>query len=96
MASDILLDVKGLSAAYGAVQVLENVSLRVRRSESTSILGVNGAGKSTLLKALAGITVKRRGEIMLHSDRTDRLPSHQIQRISASAWYRKAGNYFRP
>jgi branched-chain amino acid transport system ATP-binding protein len=73
-----ILEVKALSAAYGALQVLRDVSFSVRRSESMSVLGVNGAGKSTLLRALSGITVKRRGEIRLYPDRIDDLPSHQI------------------
>jgi branched-chain amino acid transport system ATP-binding protein len=84
LAPDILLDVRGLSAAYGAVRVLKNVSFSVRRSESTSILGVNGAGKSTLLKALSGITVKRCGEIALQSDRIDGLPPHRIVDLGIS------------
>ncbi|MBO3761797.1 ABC transporter ATP-binding protein [Ciceribacter sp. L1K22] len=50
-----MLEVKGLSVAYGQHRALENVSLKVGRGEIVVILGANGAGKSTLLKAVSGI-----------------------------------------
>ncbi|ADZ72367.1 ABC transporter ATP-binding protein [Polymorphum gilvum] len=50
-----MLEIKGLSAAYGQHRALEDVNLRVDRGEIVVILGANGAGKSTLLKAISGI-----------------------------------------
>lgn len=47
-----LLDVEGLSAAYGPVQAVRGVSLRVDEGEVVAILGPNGAGKTTLLHAI--------------------------------------------
>jgi len=49
-----VLEVKGLSKAYGDNQVLEDVSFTVQRSERVAVIGANGIGKSTLLKILVG------------------------------------------
>ena len=50
-----VLEVKGVSKAYGAKQVLRDVSLTVRRGEKIAIIGPNGLGKSTLLKIVMGV-----------------------------------------
>ncbi|MCB1331677.1 MAG: ATP-binding cassette domain-containing protein, partial [Maritimibacter sp.] len=50
-----MLEVRGISAAYGQHIALEGASLHVRPGEIVVILGANGAGKSTLLKAVSGI-----------------------------------------
>ncbi|MCB1358722.1 MAG: ABC transporter ATP-binding protein, partial [Maritimibacter sp.] len=50
-----MLEVRGISAAYGQHIALEGVSLHVKPGEIVVILGANGAGKSTLLKAVSGI-----------------------------------------
>ncbi|HEY2514666.1 MAG TPA: ATP-binding cassette domain-containing protein, partial [Polyangiaceae bacterium] len=49
-----VLDVEGVSKAYGAKSVLWNVSMTVRRGERVAILGSNGLGKSTLVKIATG------------------------------------------
>ncbi|WP_332775699.1 ABC transporter ATP-binding protein [Polaromonas sp.] len=59
----VLLEAKGLSAWYGAAQILFDVSLAVRRGEVVALMGRNGAGKSTTLKALIGMLDKRRGSV---------------------------------
>jgi len=64
-----MLEVRGLSAAYGRHPSLNDVSLSVAPGEIVVILGANGAGKSTLLRAIAGVcegTVS--GEIRLGPD----------------------------
>lgn len=57
-----LLDVRGLSAAYGAVRVLHGVNLTVAPGAITLLLGANGAGKTTTLRAISGV-VKGSGSI---------------------------------
>jgi branched-chain amino acid transport system ATP-binding protein len=58
-----LLEVKGISAAYGDVRVLHGVSLRVEEGEIVSLLGANGAGKTTTLKAISGLIAAREGAV---------------------------------
>jgi branched-chain amino acid transport system ATP-binding protein len=57
------LRVEGLCAGYGAVQVLEGISLGVNDGETVTLLGTNGNGKSTLLRCIMGIVPLRAGRI---------------------------------
>jgi ABC-type branched-subunit amino acid transport system ATPase component len=58
---DPLLRAEGITAGYGGVPVIQDVTLSVGPGEIVAIIGPNGAGKSTLLKALVGILRVRRG-----------------------------------
>ena len=58
-----LLEVRGLSAFYGASQVLHGLSLQVQPAEVVCLLGRNGSGRSTLLRAVMGL-VDSRGEVL--------------------------------
>lgn len=60
---DATLQVEGLFAGYGPVQVLEDVSLTVPAGETLALLGRNGVGKSTLLLAIGGRATRHRGRI---------------------------------
>src|SRR5436305_8181074 len=57
-----LLELQDVTAFYGPVQVLEDVSLSVPDNGAVGILGANGAGKTTTLRAISG-TVRARGRI---------------------------------
>lgn len=52
--SEVLLELDGVSVAYGNVQAVRGVSLSVRPGEIVTVIGANGAGKSTLLNATMG------------------------------------------
>ncbi len=60
-----LLQLKGISKAFGATQALRNVDLTVRSGEVHALIGENGAGKSTLMKILSGAYRADRGVILL-------------------------------
>ena len=49
------LTVSGIHAAYGAVRVIDDVSLKVSGGETVVLLGTNGNGKSTLMKCIMGM-----------------------------------------
>lgn len=66
MASRII--VNGLSAGYGLVRVLENVSVVVNSGETVALLGTNGNGKSTLMNCLMGFVRPSSGSITLERD----------------------------
>jgi len=59
---ETLLEVKGLSAGYGKIGVLNGIDFAVGAGEIVALLGPNGAGKSTLLKALSGL-LPRTGKV---------------------------------
>ena len=58
-----MLDVFGLSHAYGRHKALDEVNIRLRAGEAVAILGANGAGKTTLINAIAGLLHPASGSI---------------------------------
>jgi ABC-type branched-subunit amino acid transport system ATPase component/ABC-type branched-subunit amino acid transport system permease subunit len=75
-----LLDVRELSAGYGSLGVLDQVGLKVGRSETIAVLGPNGAGKSTLMKALSGLIRPVQGAIGFGGVELSQLAAHLVAR----------------
>ena len=65
MSDEYIVEMKGISKHFGAVQALDNVNLELRRGEILGLVGDNAAGKSTLMKILAGAYTPDSGEIFL-------------------------------
>ena len=66
-----LLELRGVSKAFGAVQALYRVDFEVRRGEVMALVGDNGAGKTTLIKSIAGIYPFDEGEVRYEGDHID-------------------------
>ncbi|MFC0386968.1 ABC transporter ATP-binding protein [Muricoccus vinaceus] len=66
-----MLEVKGLRAGYGAVEVLRGLDMAVSDGEIVAVLGANGVGKTTLNKVLSGVLPARQGEIRFGGMRLD-------------------------
>ncbi|HUK60321.1 MAG TPA: ABC transporter ATP-binding protein [Stellaceae bacterium] len=64
------LAIKGLHAAYGAVRVLEDISLEAKGGETVVLLGTNGNGKSTLMKCIMGMLRPTAGSVTVDLDGT--------------------------
>jgi branched-chain amino acid transport system ATP-binding protein len=62
------IQVTGLTAGYGAVRVLDDVSLSVNDGETVALLGANGNGKSTLMKCIMGLVRPSAGRITAEID----------------------------
>ncbi len=60
-----LLELRGLRAGYGRIEVLHGIDLRVPAGSVVALLGPNGAGKTTTLSAIAGLLPATGGEIRL-------------------------------
>jgi branched-chain amino acid transport system ATP-binding protein len=75
--TDSLLTIADLDAGYGAVVVLDGVSLTVAAGSVTALLGSNGAGKTTLMRVLAGLIAPTRGRILFNGADIADWPSHR-------------------
>jgi branched-chain amino acid transport system ATP-binding protein len=76
----IRLGVQGLSAGYGGIVALRDVSLEVPAGGMVCLIGANGAGKTTLLKTISGLVPARQGSVSLDGTDITRLPAHDIAR----------------
>ena len=73
-----MLEVFGLSHAYGRHKALDEVSIRLRAGEAVAILGANGAGKTTLINAIAGLLRPASGSIRFEGHELVGLSPHRI------------------
>ena len=78
-----LLDVAGLSAGYGDVDVIRNIDLRLEAGEFACILGPNGSGKSTLVRAVQGLLDSVSGSVRIQGQDLFRLKRKQVARAVA-------------
>ena len=76
-----LLQAQGLTAWYGAAQILFGVDLQVQRGEVVALMGRNGAGKSTTLKCLMGMLARRRGQIEFMGRDISSAEPHAVARL---------------
>ena len=73
-----MLDVRHLEVAYGATQVLRDVSFSVERGTIVALLGGNGSGKTTTLNVLSGLVAPQGGTVMLDGERIDGLATDRV------------------
>ncbi len=73
-----VLEIQGIDAGYGDVQVLHDVSFTVGEGEIVSLLGSNGAGKSTILKVIAGLLKPTRGRVLFRGVDLAAYPVHRV------------------
>src|ERR1700759_4678820 len=76
-----LLRAEGLSAFYGASQILFKVDLALQEKRTLALVGRNGAGKSTTMKTLAGIVPARGGRIFFAGQDISPAPPHSRARL---------------
>ncbi len=72
-----IIDIKHVSKWFGDKQVLDDVSLYIRKGEFVTILGPSGCGKTTLLRILSGFETASEGEILLEGADITQTPPHQ-------------------
>jgi ABC-type branched-subunit amino acid transport system ATPase component len=79
-----LLELRGVSKAFGGLQVISNLDLVVNEGEVASVIGPNGAGKTTLFNLVTGIYRPEAGEILLDGQPLVGLPPWKITRLGVA------------
>jgi branched-chain amino acid transport system ATP-binding protein len=80
----MMLDVRGLRAGYGKIEVLRDVSIKVEQGQIVTLIGANGAGKTTLLKTVSGLIRPAAGTIAFEGVSLVRRPAHKIVQLGMS------------
>ncbi len=75
-----MLSVEAINTFYEEAHILHNVSLKVEKGETVSLLGRNGAGKTTTLRSIIGLTPAKRGQILFKEEDITKLMPHLIAR----------------
>ena len=73
-----MLEAENISAGYGLVQILWNVSFNIKEKEIVSIIGPNGAGKTTLVRTVAGLIPTKGGSITFDGEKIENLQPYEI------------------
>jgi len=76
-----VLKLSAVSASYGSVPAIGDVSIEIGEGEAVGLLGANGAGKSTTLRVISGLVKPRSGNIIFAGTNLASLPPHRIPEL---------------
>jgi branched-chain amino acid transport system ATP-binding protein len=76
-----LLELDQVFAAYGAVEALRGINVKVEQGEIVTLVGSNGAGKSSTLRVISGMIKPKGGAISYKGQRIDSLESHKVTEL---------------
>jgi branched-chain amino acid transport system ATP-binding protein len=72
-----MLSIENVTSAYGRIEVLHGVTLRVEPGEIVTLIGANGAGKTTLMHAISGVQPITGGAIRFNGEPIEKRPAHE-------------------
>ena len=79
-----MLELRGVSSGYGAIEALKTIGLRIEKGEVVTLIGANGAGKSTTLRSITGLVTPSRGEVLFEGKKLNGMPTHKITALGIS------------
>lgn len=85
--SDVLLETRDLSRAFGRLRAVDSVSLSIRKGDLHSIIGPNGAGKTTFFRLVSGEMAPSSGSIRFNGADITGLPQHKVARLGIAKSY---------
>jgi len=80
VAAEALLDIRGLTTAYGGIVALRDVNLAVTEGQMVALIGPNGAGKTTLLNTISGLLAASTGATLFDGRPLAGVPAYEIAR----------------
>jgi branched-chain amino acid transport system ATP-binding protein len=80
----MMLELKGVSSGYGAIEALKSIDLRIDKGEIVTLIGANGAGKSTTLRSITGLVPPTAGEVIFEGKSLNGMPTHLITALGIS------------
>jgi len=80
----MMLELKGLSSGYGAIEALKSIDLRIDKGEIVTLIGANGAGKSTTLRSITGLVTPSAGAVIFEGRTLNGTPTHEITALGIS------------
>jgi branched-chain amino acid transport system ATP-binding protein len=80
----MILEIKDLRVAYGQIQAIHDVSLKVDQGETVALIGCNGAGKTTILRTISGLIRPTSGQILFDGVDITRIKPHRIVQMGIS------------
>lgn len=88
--SEPVIELKGVSKAFGNKVVLDQVDLTINRGEALAVIGPSGTGKSTILRIIAGLLAPDSGEIYVQGERREGLAEDNQDPIGISMVFQNA------
>ncbi len=85
-----LIELKGISKAFGNNMILDNVDLTISRGEALGIIGPSGTGKSTILRIIAGLLAPDAGEIYIKGEQRLGLVEDGTDRVGIGMVFQQA------
>lgn len=85
--AELLVDMRDISKAFGAVQALNKVNFRLRHGEILGLVGDNSAGKSTLMKILTGAYHRDSGDVLIDGQPTNFRSPHESRDVGIEMIY---------
>ena len=93
--SSPVLQIRSVSAAYGKVEALKNISLNIQSGEILGVIGPNGAGKSTLIKVLSGVLAIKSGQVLVNDQEISSYsPAQRARTLAVVPQARHVGGAF--
>jgi len=77
----MMLEVDKVSAYYGKIRVLWDVSIKVDKGEIVALIGANAAGKTTILDTISGFVRPASGSVTFLGQRIDGIPPHEVVKL---------------
>jgi branched-chain amino acid transport system permease protein len=81
MSAQAILEVAGVSRAFGGIVAVDDVTFSIQAGVATGLIGPNGAGKTTLFNLLSAMDRPDSGAVRFEARRIDRLSAHEVSRL---------------